>query len=58
MANDDNDGGGGGDGKGVLFPPGLVFICAVLLPYNNPAWVGLVFVTALAAYNVYVRKDD
>lgn len=48
----------GGDAKGVLFPPGLVFLCTVLLPYNNPVWVGAVFLTALAAYNVYMRKNE
>ena len=44
--------------SGILFPPGLVFICSILLPYNNPYWVGAVFVVGLAAFNLYARKND
>ena len=56
--SDERDGGGSdGGGNGILFPPGLVFICAVLLPYNNPAYVAITFITGLAAFNIYARKN-
>lgn len=43
---------------GVLFPPGLILLCSLLLPYSNPYLVGGVFIIALIAYNVYIRQKD
>mmetsp|Transcript_1539 Transcript_1539/g.2102 ORF Transcript_1539/g.2102 Transcript_1539/m.2102 type:complete len:129 (-) Transcript_1539:526-912(-) len=43
---------------GVLFPPGLILLCSLLLPYSNPYLVGAVFIIALVAYNAYIRQKD
>jgi hypothetical protein len=56
MSKEPGDGENGSNG--ILFPPGLVFLCSILLPYNNPYWVGAVFVVALAAFNVYAGKNN
>lgn len=50
--------GKGNTGSGILFPPGLVFLCAVMLPYNDSLSVGTVFLVAITAFNVYMRKNQ
>ena len=50
--------GKGNTGSGILFPPGLVFFCAVLLPNNDPLLVGTVFLVAFAAFNIYMKKNE